>query len=350
LERAYLAEKQGARFEMAIRLAFVAAALTLCSVAAQPVLEEPIDGSSTVMQNPHLSWTPTCPITADPSVNCANYTVQISESPDFKLLVVDETVPVILTRFVVLNPLGFGTYYWRVGSPSTTWSDPSSFAVVRPSATIEVAVNASFAEMQEAFAAAALQPSTLVHFDPNMGERQLDPGNETVFLSLLNASEVVVDFSGAHLTFTKFVRFVSLEACVRVTVRNLTVDLDPLPYTALHVESIDALTSSFVGTLAAKHPSIESLGAGDQHNMGEVMDGATTRTKRGLIEGLMFQPNFTRLSASKYQIVLAPLQHQKTDELMGGIEAGDVFVIGQRTGPGELTAPSVSLDPDPYIH
>jgi hypothetical protein len=163
---------------------------------------------------------------------------------------------------------------------------------------------------------------------------RLDPGNQTEFMSLSNASDVVVDFAGAHLTFTKFVRFIALGNYVRITVRNLSVDLDPLPYTALHVRSIDTPTGSFVGDLAPNHPPIESLGQGDGKNLGEVMDGASTHTKRGLTETVVYQPNVTRLSATKYSVALTLLDKQKTAEPMGGITVGDVFVMGQRTGPG----------------
>jgi hypothetical protein len=82
------------------------------------------------MQNPHLRWSPACAIAAvSPEPGCEFYVIQISDSPDFAQLAVNTSVPAILTRLVVLEPLPHGMYYayWRVATSSGTLSQPSTY-------------------------------------------------------------------------------------------------------------------------------------------------------------------------------------------------------------------------------
>ena len=77
--------------------------------------------------------------------------------------------------------------------------------------------------------------------------RVLDPGPaagntsskvKISFLTLSNCSNVIVDFAGAELTFARWVGFVAITDCSMVTIRNVTLDVVPLPYTSLHVRDI----------------------------------------------------------------------------------------------------------------
>ena len=315
---------------MPLRMLIAISLLPSLSLAALPStvsLELPANGSSTVIPTPHLSWSPVC----DPiAVNAeCSYIIEIATDVTFTEVILRDNVEAVITRFIPAHVLLPDTYYWRISTKSavghnlTATSAVWSFSVARPTHIINIPTTASFDDMQHAFQAAQSgHTPTLVQFPPRL-VRTLDPGNATSFLSLSDCSDVVVDFNGAVLTFISFVNFVSVTDSQRVAVLNLTVDLKPLPYTALHVTSVDE--TSFTGTVAAGHPEPELLQITNRPK-GEVMNGATTRTKRGVIEVVTFSTKWTK-TGNSYQVPLL------ADPAATGIAVGDVFVMGERTGP-----------------
>lgn len=52
-----------------------------------------------------------------------------------------------------------------------------------------------------------------------------------IYLALTNVSDAVIDFSGSEVVGKVATRLIQLVDCTNVTVKNLTVDFEPLPYT-----------------------------------------------------------------------------------------------------------------------
>jgi len=307
---------------------FLGAAVT--ASRASVTLLNPPPNSVTVMRNPLFTWTEGCSVEAV-SPACS-YNIKITNHAGETVRT--SSLPAIITRYVPLHGLEDGDYHWQVGTIPTNqlspsiWSEPQGFSVVTPIKIIRVpTATATYSEMQQAFAMAtnAAVPS-LVQFDPISSPRVLDPQGSQLFLNLTNVTDVVVDFAGAHFIFIEFVQFVSVTDSLRVSVTNLTVDLAPLPYSALRVLEIDNNKNTFVGQVEPGHPLPEYLNI-TTRLQGEIMDGLTTRTKRGVQEVITFDLNWTKLDDDVYRITINGVPNKV------GLSAGDVFVIGQRTGP-----------------
>ena len=321
-----------------------------------PQLELPAAGAGTILPNPHFAWAPVCDPVAivqqqrrtAPSRSsegggcaCGGYRIQISRAGG-RGVVVDATVASVLTRFVPVTPLSVGHYLWRVAPldasgelpPAQPWSPPRTLSIVPPTREIHVAATATYADMQAAFTeAAAASVSTAVRFAPNI-VATLDPlYNGEIFASLANCSDILLDFNGAHLTFTKFVGFFHLDNCERVCIRDLTVDLQPLPYSALRIDSVASDYRSFRGSVMPGHPPPEILNI-TTRNGGEVINPITTRTKRGVVEGVTFVPEFVRHPDATYTVALeAKGKGVAKNGTNPGINVGDAFIVGERTGP-----------------
>jgi hypothetical protein len=319
----------------------VAGTVSVASAAAlpPPQLDLPVDAARTILPTPHFSWQAICdPIAVHP--DCGGYRIQIMQA-GARGVVVDSTVASVLTRFVPVTPLGPGRYLWRVaalGADGTspvhpTWSEQRTLFVVPPTHEIHIGGATTYTGMQEAFAeACASRVPTAVRFAPGI-QRVMDPGfNGDIFASLANCSDLLLDFRGARLTFSKYVGFFALDGCKRVAIFNLTVDLAPLPYSALRIDSLAADFLSFQGTVIAGHPPPESLNI-TTRNKGEVMNPRTTRTKRGVIEVVDFVPDFSERAANgSYTVRLVPDAMTKRG-LNPGLGVGDAFIVGERTGP-----------------
>lgn len=308
-----------------------------------PLLDLPAEATGTILPNPHFSWHPVCdpvaiiaPLSA---CGCGGYRIQISRAGGGGVMV-DATVASVLTRFVPVTPLAVGHYFWRVAPldadgtlpAAQPWSPSRTLFIVPPTREIHVPATATYSDMQAAFAEAAASPvPTAVRFAPNI-VATLDPVyNGEIFASLANCSDIILDFNGASLTFTKFVGFFNFDTCERVCIRDLTVDLQPLPYSALRIDSVAADYKSFRGSVMPGHPPPEVLNI-TTRNGGEVMNPITTRTKRGVIEGVTFIPEFARGANGSYTVALNNAKGKNGTN--PGLNVGDAFIVGERTGPG----------------
>ena len=77
------------------------------------------------------------------------------------------------------------------------------------------------------------------------------------------------------------------------------------------------------------HPPPEILNI-TTRNLGEVINPITTRTKRGVVEVVPFVPEFVRHPDATYTVALEAKGKNGTNP---GINVGDAFIVGERTGP-----------------
>ena len=69
---------------------------------------------------------------------------------------------------------------------------------------------------------------------------RIAPGAEGAYFVFRGLNDTVVDFQGCDFFGTRRVRALSLQGCTNVTVRNLTFDYDPLPFTQARITAVDA--------------------------------------------------------------------------------------------------------------
>ena len=344
--------------------------LPLLPHLAAPALEAPADHDTTVMPAPRFSWLPSqgCPpVAIVGAAGCRGYRVQIQQGSS-AAHVLEAEVATVITRFVPARGLPVGEHRWRVGvlagsaQAPPLWSEWRTVSIVLPSTTIEVAAEASYAEIQEAIAAASNKSgSLLVRFDPGMGARTLDPGPaagddpKASFATLTNCSDVILDFSGASLSLARWVGFFAITDCARVTVRNLTLDVVPLPYTSLRVEHVSENGKWLVGSVLPGHPSpIADPHLINTRPLAEVQNPVTAETKRGVAEVLLYYPNVTAVAdimgpagamdltgsadaspaaatGGTYKVWLQPSAvGGHNGKASVGLRVGDIFTMGQR--------------------
>ena len=79
------------------------------------------------------------------------------------------------------------------------------------------------------------------------------------FIRLSSVTDLIIDGGGSKITFADYCQFVDLLNCSRVQIVRFEFDLEPLPYTALAIESVDPETSTATMRLRPGHPNVEAL-------------------------------------------------------------------------------------------
>ena len=85
------------------------------------------------------------------------------------------------------------------------------------------------------------------------------PTGEGTYLTLRGLSDATIDFSGSELRGRVATRFIYLENCTNVTVRNVTLDYEPLPFTQGEIVAADAEGTWTVKTLDGYPAPAEGL-------------------------------------------------------------------------------------------
>lgn len=312
---------------LALFAALLLAPLAMLSAAKVPELLQPAESVVLRMGIPHFEWQP-C-LVSQPEAMPA-YDIQIASEQTFSQLVDEDRLAAVITRYVPDRELAQGDYWWRVAGVDAQgvrgpWSAARRFTVRPPERVVEIPKDATFDAIRGAFAEAAKQTPALVKFAK--GEYRLDPGGAAAFISFTNVTDLVVDGGGANLTFTGFLKFVKLEHCRRLLVKNFTFDFDPLPYTAGRVQTVDAKAGTFEVEIAPGHPLPESNPHFAKDKKGMIVDPKFPRMKSGAT--LVFEhAGWQKLGERRYRFTAA--RPNQTQELA----PGDVYVLDPRIATG----------------
>lgn len=238
------------------------AAVAAC--AAGPTLRAPPSSSRTILSTVQLSWDDDCPVRAFNGTGCS-YVAQVASDPGFKTILDEMELPAAISRFVPSAPLPprAEPYYWRAGT--VEGSQPPSFSVpwlfYRDSAskTVSLGCASTMEEIQAGLAAASREVlPTLVAFPACPSPLRLHVGNATSFVNLTDTSELVIDGGGNTFVFDAAITYISTFNVSDVEIRGMTMDMDPLPYTAHAIEEVDQARSRFSGRLLPGHPPMGS--------------------------------------------------------------------------------------------
>lgn len=98
-------------------------------------------------------------------------------------------------------------------------------------------------------ASAAIDPIAFVEAALSRGEKEIRvpkgrhfvdlPTNRTAFFALKGVTDVTIDFQGGELVGKVRSRMLNLSACTNVTIRNVTIDYETLPFTQAVIERVD---------------------------------------------------------------------------------------------------------------
>jgi hypothetical protein len=190
---------------------------------------------------------------------------------------------------------------------------------------VEIPTGATFDDIQGALAKAAKQAPAMVKFAK--GHYRLDPGGAAAFIAFTNVNGLIIDGGGGNFTFSGFLKFVKLEHCRRVLVKNFTFDFDPLPYTAARVLAADPTTGAFEAEIVPGHPLPESNPHFGRDKKGMIVDPKFPRMKRGV--SLVFEhAGWENHATRRYRFTAAnPRQLRE-------LAPGDVYVLDPRIATG----------------
>ena len=214
----------------------------------------------------------------------ASYDIQIALDQQFTRLADEDRLAAVICRYVPDKELAPGAYWWRVAlvDPQGVrgqWSPTRRFSVQPPQRDFAVKKEFTFVQIKQVLAEAAAHAPAIVNFEK--GDYRLEPGGAAAFLELAHTNDLIVDGGGGTFTFTEPLKFVTLEHCQRVLLRHFNFDLDPLPYTAGRVTSLDAKAGAFEVEIAPGHPLPESNPNFKRDKKGMIVDPRYTRIKRG---------------------------------------------------------------------
>jgi len=203
---------------------------------------------------------------------------------------------------------------------------------------------------------AAAQSEAVVQFEK--GAYRLDPGGAEAFIDPANACDLTIDGGGSTFVFTGFLKFVRLNHCRRVTVRNFTFDFDPLPYTAGRVVEVNRKAGTFDVEIAPGHPAPESHRRFDEDRKGMIVDPAGPHMKEG-VRLILEHAGWQKLGERRCRFMAA--NPRQLNELAPGDDICHVncLVMGiqEKLGPNRVRLPlnnpydrvgaSVALDIQP---
>ena len=137
--------------------------------------------------------------------------------------------------------------------------------------------------------------------------------SEKCYLELKGLRDVVLDFGGADMIGKVRTRFLQMEDCTNVTIKNFSLDFDPLPYTQGVIKSVDR-EGTWDVEIADGYPDVAATDGGNEPIDGhdpfwpvQVYDGRTLALKnpmrfRGGIAVVRIGPRRFRISGGENRI------------------------------------------------
>ncbi|MCX7007244.1 MAG: hypothetical protein NTY53_08340, partial [Kiritimatiellaeota bacterium] len=216
-------------------------ALLLTPLAALPAAQPPlpmVPASNAVVYapHPHFRWAREADAKTDEV-----HQIQIARDEKFADLACEDRLEVV-SRFVPVQALAPGNYFWRVRRGAGDWSAAVPFAVRVPEHVFTVRAGSDAAAVARVLQEAATNCPAQVNFE--LGEYKLAPLEGKSLATLSKVHDLVVDGHGARLVLAG--TFLVLNDCQRVTRQNFTVTADRPGHTLVRVVKKDPASGRLV--------------------------------------------------------------------------------------------------------
>lgn len=185
----------------------------------------PAEGSITYSIHPHFSWQRESDVKIDDE-----HRIQIAKDEAFTNVVCEDKLKVV-SRFVPVNPLEYGKYWWRVSRVDGEWSKANSFEVVKPTNEYIVPLGSDADTVESIISSAALNSPALVKFEP--GDYTLAPKDGKTVVKFEDTKDLIIDGQGSNITLTG--TLLNITASERVTIRNFNIRTDRPGHTLVKV-------------------------------------------------------------------------------------------------------------------
>ena len=210
--------------------------LAALSAAETPRLLVPSAGAVVYVPHPHFRWAREADVKIDEV-----HQIQIVRDEKFADIVCEDRLEVV-SRFVPLQALATGKYWWRVRRGAGAWSAAVPFEVRVPEHVFTVRADSDAAAVARVLLEAATNCPAQVNFEP--GEYKLAPQAGQSLATLTKVHDLVVEGHGARLVLAG--TFLVLNDCQRVTLRNFTVTADRPGHTLVRVVKKDLANGRLV--------------------------------------------------------------------------------------------------------
>ncbi len=167
---------------------------------------------------------------------------------------------------------------------------------------------------------------------------KIKPGTYTTkkTIQIVNKKDLVIDAAGVKLVVTDHVNAINIADSQNITLKGMSFDYNPLPYTQATITSIDYATAKIEADIHKGYPDINEF-----KNQGTVMvfDGKTRLWKRDVYG--FYNADIKKNGDRKISV---DLKHK--DLKIDPIKPGDMIVIEQRkiAGLNLVTSKNVTLE------
>lgn len=162
---------------------------------------------------------------------------------------------------------------WRLSAAAASASD--SVPAIQPSAGTHAAAAEHHGEgpggLREMIAAALSSGEKTIVVPP--GRYRVEPENRE-HLRFEGVEDVTIVMEGVEMVCTETTRAITIDKCRNLTLRGLTIDYDPLPFTQGRIVEIADDTGSFIVEIIGGYPE-----PGDVRGSVEIFDAQTGKLK-----------------------------------------------------------------------
>ncbi|MEI6241423.1 MAG: right-handed parallel beta-helix repeat-containing protein [Planctomycetia bacterium] len=229
-----------------MRILLTVILLTVASrlpAAVPPTPLSPAAGDVVHVPHPHFRWEREPDVAID-EVHC----IQIAGDEAFAQLVCDDRLEVV-SRYVPVQPLQPGRYWWRVRRGDGPWSGGVAFEFRTPASVHTIAAGSDAATVARAIREAAAHCPARVDFEP--GDYSLAPPDGSEVVKLTKVHDLDIDGHGARLVLDGTLLVVNDSA--RVTIRNVLVLPNRPGHTLVRIVGKDAAARSVTVTPEPGH-------------------------------------------------------------------------------------------------
>ena len=203
--------------------------MTKTALCAAPQPQSPMAGAVVYAPHPHFRWAREADVKIDEM-----HQVQIARDEKFADIACDDRLEVV-SRFMPVNPLAPGNYFWRVRRGAGEWSVAVPFAVRAPEHVFTVRAGSDAAAVARVLQEAATNCPAQVNFEP--GAYTPAPLAGQSLATLTKVHDLLLDGHGARLVLAG--TFLVLNDCQRVTLKDFTVTADRPGHTLVRVVKKD---------------------------------------------------------------------------------------------------------------
>lgn len=291
-------------------------------------LNYPLDNAELNEYNPELSWLP------DPAFDRTQ--VQVAADVAFNSIVNNREMHSFVNRFVPLDSLSTGNYWWRTRSRDKltqtwgAWETARKFTVA-DNPTVNINLSDSYATIQNKINNSPNR--TRVVFEPGTYTfNYSNAGADIYFMELQNKSNLVIEGNGAEIVFDSSIGnlgFFRARDSSDVTLRNLTLRRDKKLGLPMRITEVNTVEDSFVvERLDASYPlpSEDST----QYDTGSAwtIDPASNKIKFGTTLSLLFDETQSGPhGAEGWKYFLSSRKY-----VADNLSPGDVILSGQKYG------------------